>query len=204
MKKSRRIFQTKYLYPIVIAYCLVGLASFVYLQFNSDHKITKLSKVEEDTLFAESQQIQEYIFSNQIDKIYPAFVKEKKVVSTTEKELRLSTTPETVRGVITYRDDPTSNEIELTSYRLVSTIDGYEVTDYLNPVNFEIVDQTLYVTTQEKILRIVELYGQVLTVELEGQSRDGFYSINGQHVVHLSVPSHIQIDKNMADFEIFD
>ena len=204
MKKSRHIFQTKYLYPIVIAYCLLGLASFVYLQFTSDHKITRLSKAEEDALFAESQQVQAYIFSNQLDKVDPAFVKEKKFVTTSEKELQLSTTVETVRGVITYRDDPTSNEIELTVYKLLSTIDGYEVTNYLNPVNFEIVDKTLYVTTQEKSLRIIELYGQVLTVELEGQSRNGFYSINGQHVVHLSVPSHIKIDKDMADFEIFD
>ena len=202
-RKRRRLFSSKRIYAVVGIYAFLGLLAFVFLLISENGDMQKLTSKQEDALFNQESSVLQLLDENKINEIDPAFIKEKKSVTTTESELRLSTMPEedTIQGFISYIDQPSSNEIEMTVYRVPAILDGYDVTDYLNPVNLDLVGGTLYVTTKQKDLRIIEVYGKLMTVE-EGVDRGGFYAINGQQVVHLSVPKHIQLIDVGENFKV--
>lgn len=106
--------------------------------------------------------------------------------------------------MIAYRDDPQSNDIVMTTFHRASSVDGYSISSFMPPVNLDFVDEQLYVTAQVLRLSIYEPRAKITKLLGEEQFNDGYYAQNGQHLVHLSVPSHIEIIIDGVDFTVIE
>lgn len=197
-----RKFMTKVpAYKIVGLYCAIGLAAFIFLQIGPIERVEKQGEQQEQLVkHEESEAILALLYEGKVDDIADSLVRATKTVATNKDELYLRTNDNSVRGVISYRDDTDSNEIIMTVYHVTTIFNGYDVTGYMNPVNLDIVDNLLYFTTQQKHLNVLQVYGEMLTIKQEDVK--GYYALNGQHVVHVSVPRHKKVMIEDEDFII--
>lgn len=199
-RRPRKFLRASWAYNITVLYCIVGIVAFLLLQIGPIERVEKLI-TEHELLIKdeETENLLKLLYEGQTEQIAAQYVIDTQSVVATDDELYIRTNNNTVRGVISYRNDNQSDEIIATIYRVTSIFNGYDITAYMNPVNIDVVDNLLYVTSQQKQLNILNVYGEM--VHLTNKEINGYYGLNGQHVVHISVPQQKKVIIEESDFE---
>lgn len=92
----------------------------------------------------------------------------------------------------------------MTTFHQASSVNGYAITSLMPPVNLDYVDEQLYVTAKVLRLSIYEPRAVLTNLLAEERFEGGHYAQNGQQLVHISVPSHIEIIIDGVDFTVIE
>jgi len=202
--KFTRIFSLKLLFKGVVLYTFLGLLALVYLIVLDENKLDELSQQEEERLTTTTQRIMNKIEAGQQQDIEQLYIKNTQKVETQLSEINLKVQRDNIEiiGYISYREEPSSNEIIMTSYVAPVLLNGYNLTDYRQGVTLSLNQNTININASTAHIEILEIRGEIL--EVTEDFYNGDYAYNSPQVIYLSVPSHIQIVDGENVFKIIN
>ncbi len=118
-------------------------------------------------------------------------------------ELTLTTNLEypATRVVVTWRDDPNSNEIFASYYEFPFVFSGIDITDKIVAPEMTLDDSTLSIVEKREVkvtYHHIQPNIEILENYYENHSNEERYHnyLMGQQMLHLNVPKHINIIDN--------
>ena len=194
-----KIWTPKRIYVFVGIYLVVGIVLMLALPYLPNAKKQVLSEQEIQNKLDEAEHLEQLVQQKRFAEIDASYLKKEWTMKLPTDELTLTTNLErpATQVVVTWRDDPNSNDIFANYYEFPFIFSGIDITDKivapemtLDGSNLSIVEKREVKVTYHRIQPNIET--------LENYSNEKKYHsyLMGQQMLHLNVPKHINIIDN--------
>lgn len=190
--KSIRIF--------ICLYILIGMISFIYVQFSPKEEYTLVSKDEIERLKMEKEKSWSLIDQNRANEINKEFLKEEWSFEVRDNKFSVINTAEDINVVVQWRDDPNSKEIFAKTYHIPSIVEGIDITTkiQLSESKYDATKNQLIITDSPrqklnfyKFNNSFVVLGNVNSANHESYEADEFSL--GTTFLYLNIPKNVTI-----------
>ncbi|MEO4053725.1 hypothetical protein [Solibacillus sp. CAU 1738] len=202
-----KIWTPKRIYIFLGMYIVIGVVLMIAMPYLPNVKKEVLSEQEVKEKLDEAEFLTQLVQEKRFDEIDPAYLKNEWSMELPTDELILTTNREysSVHVIVTWRDEPASNEIFASYYEFPFIFSGIDMTDKVVAPQMELQGNTLAIVekdqlpvTYHRIQPTLEILENHYENQNENQLNAVIYSnyLMGQQMLHLNVPKHINIIDN--------
>lgn len=198
-----KIWTPKRIYVFVGIYIVVGIILMFALPYLPNAKKQVLSEQEVQIKLEEAEHLEQLVQQKRFAEIDASYLKKDWTMTLPTDELTLTTNLErpATQVVVTWRDDPNSNDIFGNYYEFPFIFSGLDITDKNVAPEMTLDGSTLSIVEKREVKVTYHRIQPTITT-LENYYRmyvndDSYHSyLMGQKMLHLNVPKHINIIDN--------